>query len=163
MSDGHVEVSGHQDQVARLAVEIAAHLAAEPRSEITAHLARVAARQAAQPDALLEAARGELDAAPGVPEDPGAIKARGALAEAVAQLAGEVAAQRRALEAVLTVLTDSFRPATHHHPDLEGELDALHDRFATAERSRTWAPTDLDLITRLEALERARRDDEAQR
>jgi hypothetical protein len=64
------------------------------------------------------------------------------------------------MESLLTALADSFRPATHRHPDLEGELDALHDRFATADRARAWTPTDLDLVTRLEALERARRDDD---
>ncbi len=159
MSAGDVELPGHQDQVARLATEIAARLAADPRSEITAHLARVAARQARPPDGLIEGAADGLRDAPGVPPIPQGGKKERALTDAVTQLAEEVAAHRRALEAVLTVLADSFRPATHRHADLEGELDALHDRFVTADRARSWTPTELDLVSRIEALERARRDD----
>lgn len=159
MSDDGIERSGHQDEVSRLAAEIAAHLAADPRSEITAHLARVAARQASPPDAMLEAAGRELHDAPGVPDVPPPSRDRSALTDAVTQLAAEVAAHRRVLEAVVRVLGESFRPATHRHPDVEGELDALHDRFVTAERSRTWAPTDLDLVARVEALERAQRNE----
>lgn len=159
MSESDADRAGYQEQVARLAADVAARLSAEPQSELTAHLARLAARQATDPGPALDAARQELEASPGVPDDIGERRGR-ALAEAVAQLAEEVAAQRRALDSVVAAVADSFRPATHRHPDLEGELDALHDRFATAERRRSWAPTDLDVAARLEALERARHDQE---
>lgn len=161
MSAGDDELPGHQDQVAQLATEIAARLAADPRSEITAHLARVAARQADPPDGALEAAADAMRDAPGVPAIPEGGKKARALTDAITQLATEVVAHRQALEALISVLTASFRPATHHHPDLEGELDALHDRFVTADRSRSWTPTELDLVSRIEALERARRDAES--
>ena len=158
VSAGNDELPGHQDEVARLATEIAARLAADPRSEITAHLARVAARQAEPADDALEAAAEAIRDAPGVPGIPAGSKKERALTDAITQLATEVVAHRQALEAVLTVLSASFRPATHRHPDLEGELDALHDRFVTADRSRAWTPSELDLLGRIEALEQARRD-----
>lgn len=155
MSDNDADRAGYQEQVARLAADVAARLAAEPQSEITAHLARLAARQAPDPGPALEAARQELQSSPGIPADIGERRGRAGLAEALAHLADEVAAHRRAMESLMTALADSFRPATHRHPDVEGELDALHDRFAAAERNRAWTPTDLDQATRLEALERA--------
>jgi 2-polyprenyl-3-methyl-5-hydroxy-6-metoxy-1,4-benzoquinol methylase len=61
---------------------------------------------------------------------------------------------------VLAALGDSLRAGTHRHPDIEGELDALHDRFAHAERGRGWSATDVDVARRLDALERARLDAE---
>jgi hypothetical protein len=158
--DRDARPAGYQDEVARLAAEIAARLGPEPESDITAHLARIVAREVTDPGPALDRAHRELGASPGVPAGAGGDKRRAALAEAVSQLADEVAAHRRALEALLRAFADSFRPATHHHPDLEGELDALHDRLATMDRTRAWTPTDLDVITRLEALERAQRSSE---
>ncbi len=138
-----------------LADQIAARLGPERDSEITAHLARVAAR--ADHDALgaLETAHAALQAAPGAPSD--LSRGRGATAAAVQQLSDEVAAHRTALAAVLAALADASRAGTHRHPDLEGELDALHDRFSEADRHRAWTATDLDVSTRLSALERAGR------
>lgn len=162
MSEDDADPIGHQERVARLAADIAARLGAEPQSELTAHLARIAARQTSDPGPSLEVARQALQESPGVPEEAGASKARRALADAVAQLADEVAAQRRAIDALLDALADSFRPATHHHPDLEGELDALHDRFAMAERNRAWTPSDLEVVRRLDALEADQRADDFQ-
>lgn len=138
-----------------LADQIAARLGPERDSEITAHLARVAAR--VHPDTLgaLEAAHAALQAAPGAPSD--VSRGRGATAAAVQQLSDEVAAHRTALTAVLSALADAAQAGTHRHPDLEGELDALHDRFSEADRHRAWTPTDLDVSTRLSALEQAGR------
>jgi 2-polyprenyl-3-methyl-5-hydroxy-6-metoxy-1,4-benzoquinol methylase len=112
----------------------------------------LAARSAPDPGPALEAAHDALRNGPGAPTDAGSRRTRAATLQ---QLADEVAAHRAALDVVLAALADSFRAGTHHHPDLEGELDALHDRFATADRNRAWTPTDLDVATRLEALERA--------
>lgn len=156
MSEDDADPIGHQEKVSQLAAEIAARLGAEPPSELTAHLARVVDRQTSDPGPALEAARHALHEGPGVPEGPGAKAARSEVAEAVAQLADEVAAHRRALESVLGALADSFRPATHRHPDLEGELDALHDRFALTERNRAWTPSDLEVTRRLDSLEEGR-------
>jgi O-antigen chain-terminating methyltransferase len=141
-----------------LAARIADQLGPEPGSEITAHLARLAERSAPDPLPALERAHQALQAAPGAPTDLG--RGRGATAAAVEQLAREVAAQRTALDAVLTTLGDTLRAGTHRHPDLEGELDALHDRFVEADRHRAWTPTDLDVSTRLDALERAQQANE---
>jgi 2-polyprenyl-3-methyl-5-hydroxy-6-metoxy-1,4-benzoquinol methylase len=47
------------------------------------------------------------------------------------------------------------RAAGHRHTGLERELDALHDRFARAERHGSWRPSDDDLLRRVEALEAA--------
>ena len=160
MSVDDADPIGHQEEVSRLAAEIAARLGAEPQSELTAHLARAVAREASDPGPSIEAALHELRSAPGVPEGAGSSTKRAAVADVVAQLADEVAAHRRALEALVTALADSFRPATHHHPDLEGELDALHDRFAMAERNRAWTPSDLEIIRRLDALEAQQRADD---
>jgi SAM-dependent methyltransferase len=139
--------------VRELAAQIAEQIGPERDSEITAHLARVAARAASDPLPALEQAHAALQAAPGAPTDLG--RGRGASAAAIQQLSDEVAAHRAALDAVLGALGDTLRAGTHQHPDLEGELDALHDRFASAERHRAWTPTDLDTSSRLSALEDA--------
>ena len=155
MTDPDVDAARLQERVTELAAKIADELDPERSSAITAHLARLAARAAPDPGPALDGAHAALQQAPGAPTDAGSRRGRGATAAALQQLSDEVAAHRAALDVVLAALADSFRTGTHHHPDLEGELDALHDRFATAERNRAWTPTDLDVATRLEALERA--------
>lgn len=155
MTDPDVDVARLQERVTELASQIAERLGPERDSEISAHLARIAARQAPDPGPGLAAAHDALRQAPGAPSDAGSRRGRGPTAAALQQLSDEVAAHRAALDVVLAALADSFQTGTHHHPELEGELDALHDRFATADRNRAWTPTDLDLVTRLEALERA--------
>jgi 2-polyprenyl-3-methyl-5-hydroxy-6-metoxy-1,4-benzoquinol methylase len=145
-----------QEQVRELAAQIREQLAAEPPSEITAHLARLAARD--EHDALpaVEEAHAALQHAPGVPGPVG--RGRGELAAAVHQLSEEVAAHRTALVAALEALGGSLRAGTHRHPDIDGELDALHDRFARAERVRGWSSTDVEMSRRLDALEQSQRD-----
>lgn len=140
--------------LAELADRLAERLGPERESEITAHLARLVERQTGDPASAVEAAHTALRSAPGAPATP-LGRGRGALVAAVEQLATEVAAQRVALDAILAALGDSWRVGSHHHPDLEGELDALHDRFTQADRHRAWTPTDLDVASRLSALERA--------
>ena len=142
-------------RLGELAAQIEARLGPERDSEITAHLARLAARLSVDPLPAVERAHQALQHAPGAPTD--LTRGRGSTAAAIRQLADEVAAQRTALDAVLSVLADTMRAGTHHHPDLEGELDALHDRFTEADRHRAWTPTDLDLSTRVTALEAAHR------
>lgn len=148
-----------QAQVAELAQEIARQVGQETSTELSAQLARIRARLEPDPGPSLDAAHAALQAAPGAPE-PSGRRGRGALAAQVAQLSAEVAAHRSALEVVLAALADSFRQGTHHHGDLEGELDALHERFAAADRNGAWSATDLDVATRLEALERSHRQSE---
>jgi 2-polyprenyl-3-methyl-5-hydroxy-6-metoxy-1,4-benzoquinol methylase len=142
-----------REEVRLLATQIAEQLAPEPLSQITAHLARLAARD--EPDALpaVEEAHAALQQAPGAPA--GTVgRRRGDVAAALQQLSDEVAAHRVALDAVLAALAGSLRAGTHRHPEIDGELDALHDRFAHAERQRAWTATDIDVARRLEALER---------
>ena len=155
MTDPAPDAAGLEALLVELADQIAARLGPERDSEITSHLARLAARVGTDPLLSLERAHAALQAAPGAPTD--LSRGRGATAAAIQQLTDEVAAHRAALEAVLTTLGDSVRAGTHHHPDLEGELDALHDRFTEADRHRAWTATDLDVSTRLSALERAGR------
>jgi O-antigen chain-terminating methyltransferase len=145
--------SGLEARLGELADQIAAHLGPERDSEIAAHLARLVARQATDPLPALEQAHAALRAAPGAPTELG--RGRRASAAALQQLTDEVAAHRAALDAVLGALADTMRAGTHRHPDLEGELDALHDRFTEADRHRAWTPTDLDVSERLAALERS--------
>jgi 2-polyprenyl-3-methyl-5-hydroxy-6-metoxy-1,4-benzoquinol methylase len=147
-------------RLGELAAQIEARLGPERDSEITAHLARLAARHAVDQLPALERAHEALQHAPGAPTEP--ARGRGSTAAAIRQLTDEVAAQRAALDAVLSVLADTVRAGTHHHPDLEGELDALHDRFSEADRRRAWTPTDLDLSTRVAALEAVHRNTEFQ-
>jgi 2-polyprenyl-3-methyl-5-hydroxy-6-metoxy-1,4-benzoquinol methylase len=142
-------------RLGELAAQIEARLGPERDSEITAHLARLAARLDVDPLPALSRAHQALQRAPGAPTD--LPRGRGSTAAAIRQLADEVAAQRAALDAVLSMLADTVRAGTHHHPDLEGELDALHDRFSEADRHRAWTSTDLDVSARLTALEAAHR------
>lgn len=159
MTDPDLDAAHLQERVRELAAQIAAQLGPEPTSEITAHLARLAARNAPDPLPALDRAHAVLRQAPGAPA--GAVRrGRGETAAALLQLSEEVAAHRAALDAVLAALADSFRAGTHRHPELDGELDALHDRFAQAERHRAWTATDLDVAHRLEALERSQRASE---
>lgn len=160
MTEPDVDAARLQERVTELASQIAERLGPERDSEISAHLARIAAREAPDAGAGLDAAHAALRQAPGAPADAGSVRGRGGTAATLQQLSDEVAAHRAALDVVLAALADSFRTGTHHHPDLEGELDALHDRFATADRNRAWTPTDLDFATRLEALERAQQASE---
>lgn len=154
MADPDLDVTRLQEQVRELASQIAEQLGPEPLSEITAHLARLAARD--EPDALpaLERAHAALQQAPGAPV--GTVgRGRGDVAAAVQQLSDEVGAHRVALDAVLGALADTLRAGTHRHPELDGELDALHDRFARAERQRAWTATDVEVARRLDVLEQA--------
>ena len=160
MTDPASDAARLDGRLAELADQIAARLGPERDSEITAHLARLVEREAGDPLAALERAHAALRSAPGAPTEIG--RGRAASAAAIQQLTDEVAAHRAALDALLATLADSLRAGTHRHPDLEGELDALHDRFTEADRHRTWTPTDLDLSTRLGALEQARRTTEFQ-
>ena len=153
MTDPAPGASGLEARLGALADQIAARLGPERDSEIAAHLARLVARQATDPLPALEQAHAALRAAPGAPTELG--RGRGASAAAIQQLTDEVAAHRAALDAVLGALADTMRAGTHRHPDLEGELDALHDRFSEADRHRAWTPTDLDVSERLAALERS--------
>jgi 2-polyprenyl-3-methyl-5-hydroxy-6-metoxy-1,4-benzoquinol methylase len=156
VTDPELDAARLQEQVRELATQIAEQLGPEPMSQITTHLARLAARDESDALPAVEQAHAALQQAPGAPA--GAVgRGRGDLIAAVQQLSDEVAAHRTALDAVLAALADSLRAGTHRHPELEGELDALHDRFAHAERQRAWTPTDLDLTQRLDALERAQR------
>lgn len=150
MTDPGPDAARLDELLVELADQIAARLGPARDSEITAHLARVAARADHDGLAAFEQAHAALQAAPGVPEQ---VRGRGATAAALQQLSDEVAAHRAALTAVLSALADATRAGTHRHPDLEGELDALHDRFSEADRHRAWTPTDLDVSTRLAALE----------
>ncbi len=153
MTDPAPDAARLEALVRELAAQIAEQIGPERDSEITAHMARLASRQRSDPLPALEQAHAALQAAPGPPTDLG--RGRSASAAAIQQLTDEVAAHRAALDAVLTTLGDTLRAGTHQHPDLEGELDALHDRFAAAERHRAWTPTDLDTSHRLAALEDA--------
>ncbi|MGH9276145.1 MAG: hypothetical protein ACRDZU_15995, partial [Acidimicrobiales bacterium] len=154
MTDPAPDAAALEALLVQLADQIAARLGPERDSEITAHLARLAARAGTDPLQAVERAHAALQGAPGAPTE--LSRGRGATAAAVQQLTVEVAAHREALLAVLTTLGDSMRAGTHRHPELEGELDALHDRFTEADRHRAWTSTDLDVSTRLSALERAR-------
>lgn len=160
MTDPSLDAARLQGVLGELADQIAARLGPERDSEITAHLARLAARAGADPVPALERAHEALRRGPGPPTE--AARGRAAAAAAIQQLSDQVAAQQAALEVVLATLADTLRVGTHRHPDLEGELDALHDRFTEADRHRAWTPTDLDVSTRLAALERAQQATEFQ-
>lgn len=160
MTDPSLDAARLEGLVGELADQIAARLGPERDSEITAHLARVAARVAADPIPGLARAHEALQRGPGAPTEP--ARGRAATAAAIQQLSDQVAAQQAALEVVLETLADTLRVGTHRHPDIDGELDALHDRFSEADRHRAWTPTDLDLSTRLAALERAQQASEFQ-
>jgi O-antigen chain-terminating methyltransferase len=153
VTDAAPDAARTETLLRELAAQLSDRLGPERDSEITAHLARVAARASVDPLPALERAHEALRAAPGAPDPLG--RGRAATASAIQQLADEVTAHRAALDAVLSALADSLRAGTHRHVDLEGELDALHDRFSEADRGRAWTPTDLDVSTRLAALERA--------
>jgi len=161
VTDPDLDVTRLQEQVRELATQIAEQLGPEPISEITTHLARLVARN--EPDALpaLDRAHTALQQAPGAPAGTLGHR-RGDVAAALQQLSDEVTAHRAALDALLVAVADSLRAGTHRHPELDGELDALHDRFANAERQRAWTPTDLDVAQRLEALEQGQRGSEFQ-
>ncbi len=157
MTDPASDAARLDGLLGELAEQLAAQMGPERESEITVHLARLAARATADPLPALERAHDALRQAPGAPD--GTARGRGSTAATIAQLTDEVAAHRAALDAVLAALADTMRACSHRHPELEGELDALHDRFTAADRRRVWTPTDLDVSTRLAALEQAQQAD----
>ena len=139
----------------QLSDALAAELGPERESVVSRHLSRLAERDRALHQPAVDQARQALQRAPGSPAALG--RGRGAMAAALQQLAEEVAAHRVALDGVLTALSSTVRAVDDAKAELEGELDALHDRFTEADRRRAWTPTDLDLSTRIARLEQAQR------
>lgn len=155
MTDPEAEQARLDSLLQQLTDALATQLGPERESVVSRHLTRLAERDRALHQPAVDQARQALQQTPAAPADPG--RGRGAMAAAIRQLADEVAAHRAALDAVLTALTSTTAAVDDSRAALEGELDALHDRFTEADRRRAWTPTDLDLSSRVADLERAQR------